>query len=71
VRVLSRRSRDGEKGIAFVTGDLATGEGIQAAVEWAEIIVHLAGSSKGDEAKARHLVDPRSSAPIGSQSPAY
>ncbi len=39
-----------------MTGDLATGEGIDAAVEGAEIIVHCAGSTKGDEDKARHLV---------------
>jgi uncharacterized protein YbjT (DUF2867 family) len=56
VRVLSRRSRDGGKGVEFVTGDLATGEGIDAAVEGTEIIVHCAGSTKGDEDKARHLV---------------
>ena len=56
VRVLSRRSRETEEGIELVTGDLATGEGIEAAVEGAEVIVHLAGTSKGDEAKARHLV---------------
>src|SRR5215211_8523076 len=56
VRVLSRRSREGGAGIEFVTGDLATGEGIEAAVEGAEIIVHCAGSSKGDEVKALNLV---------------
>jgi uncharacterized protein YbjT (DUF2867 family) len=56
VRVLSRRSREGGEGIEFVTGDLATGEGIAAAVEGTRIIVHCAGSSKGDEDKARHLV---------------
>jgi len=56
VRVLSRQSREAGEGIEFVTGDLATGEGIQAAVEGAEIIVHCAGSSKGDEAKALNLV---------------
>jgi nucleoside-diphosphate-sugar epimerase len=56
VRVVSRRSRDGEDGIEFVTGDLATGEGIEAAVQGAEIIVHCAGTSNGDEDKARHLV---------------
>jgi uncharacterized protein YbjT (DUF2867 family) len=55
VRVLSRRDHQGE-GIEFVTGDLATGEGIEAAVEGIEVIVHAAGSSKGDEVKARHLV---------------
>jgi uncharacterized protein YbjT (DUF2867 family) len=56
IRVLSRRSREGEDGIEFVTGDLATGEGIEAAVEGTEIVVHCAGSTKGDEGKARHLV---------------
>jgi uncharacterized protein YbjT (DUF2867 family) len=56
VRVLSRRDRAGEEGIAFVAGDLATGEGIDAAVAGAETVVHLAGSAKGDEVKARHLV---------------
>jgi uncharacterized protein YbjT (DUF2867 family) len=56
VRLLSRRSREGGEGIELVTGDLATGEGIEAAVEGTEIIVHCAGSRKGDEDKARHLV---------------
>jgi uncharacterized protein YbjT (DUF2867 family) len=56
VRVLSRRSRDGTQGIEFVTGDLATGEGIQSAVDGAEIIIHCAGGVKGDDNKARHLV---------------
>ena len=59
VRVLSRRSREAEDGIRFLSGDLATGEGIKAAVEGVETIVHLAGtagSAKGDEDKARSLV---------------
>jgi uncharacterized protein YbjT (DUF2867 family) len=56
VRVLSRSVREGGEGIEFVTGDLATGEGIDAAVGGAGIIVHCAGSAKGDEQKARHLV---------------
>jgi uncharacterized protein YbjT (DUF2867 family) len=56
VRVLSRRSREARKYIEFVSGDLATGEGIEAAVEGTEIIVHCAGSSKGDEDKALNLV---------------
>src|SRR5438874_6907813 len=56
VRVLSRRSRAAGEGIEFVPGDLATGEGIEAAVERAEIIVHCAGSSKGDKDKALNLV---------------
>jgi uncharacterized protein YbjT (DUF2867 family) len=56
VRVLSRRSREAGEGIEFVTGDLTTGEGIEAAVEGAEIIVHCAGSTKGDEDKTLNLV---------------
>jgi uncharacterized protein YbjT (DUF2867 family) len=56
LRLLSRHSHEGGEGIEFVTGDLATGEGIEAAVDGTEIIVHLAGSNKGDEDKARHLV---------------
>jgi uncharacterized protein YbjT (DUF2867 family) len=56
VRVLSRRSREGGEGIEFVAGDLATGEGIDGATDGTEVILHLAGSTKGDEDKARHLV---------------
>jgi uncharacterized protein YbjT (DUF2867 family) len=62
VRVLSRRSCEGGEGIEFVRGDLATGEGIEAAVEGTEIIVHCAGSAKGDEDKARRLVQAASRA---------
>jgi uncharacterized protein YbjT (DUF2867 family) len=56
VRVLSRRRQDAAGGIDIVTGDLATGEGIQSAVAGAETIVHCAGSPKGDETKAHNLV---------------
>jgi uncharacterized protein YbjT (DUF2867 family) len=56
VRVLSRhRGADGE-GIESVTGDLTSGEGVDAAVAGSEIVVHCAGSGKGDEDKARHLL---------------
>lgn len=56
VRVLSRTSHEGDDGLEFVAGDLATGDGIDAAVDGVEIVVHCAGSTKGDEDKARHLV---------------
>ena len=62
VRVLSRSGDDGEDGVEYVTGDLDTGEGIDAAVAGAEIIVHCAGSSKGDEEKAVNLVRAASAA---------
>ena len=57
VRVLSRSSGGG-----LVTGDLDTGEGIDAAVQGVETIVHCAGANKGDEVKARHLVEAASRA---------
>lgn len=56
VRVLSRGTHEDGDGIEYVTGDLATGNGVEAAVKGADVVVHCAGSSKGDEAKARHLV---------------
>jgi nucleoside-diphosphate-sugar epimerase len=46
VRVLTRRSREAGEGVEFLTGDLATGEGIEAAVQSAEIIVHCARTQK-------------------------
>jgi uncharacterized protein YbjT (DUF2867 family) len=56
VRVLSRHSHSPGDGVESMTGDLATGEGIQAAVAGAGTVVHLAGSAKGDQDKARNLV---------------
>jgi uncharacterized protein YbjT (DUF2867 family) len=69
VRVLSRPSpgaeggNKGGEGIEPVTGDLATGEGIEAAVAGTEIVLHLAGSAKGDQVKAAYLV--RAASPAG------
>lgn len=62
VRVLSRNSRESEDGVEYIVGDLATGEGIQTAVDGVETIVHLAGSAKGDEDKTRNLVQAASRA---------
>ncbi|HEX5877254.1 MAG TPA: NAD(P)H-binding protein [Actinomycetota bacterium] len=56
VRVLSRGGREAGNGVELVTGDLATGEGIDAAVEGAEVVVHCAGTTKGDEVKTGNLV---------------
>jgi uncharacterized protein YbjT (DUF2867 family) len=68
VRVLSRRSHEAGHnheaghsheagdGVEFVRGDLATGEGIEAAVDGVDTILHCAGSAKGDGDKARNLV---------------
>ena len=64
VRVLSRRDREGGEGVDVVTGDLTTGEGIEAAAEGAEVVVHCAGSRKGDEDKALNLVRAASGAGV-------
>ncbi len=56
VRVLSRHSHEAREGIEFVAGDLTTGEGVEAAVQGAEIIVHCAGSNHGDGEKTQTLV---------------
>jgi len=69
VRVLSRRSHEFEDGIEFTAGDLATGEGIEAAVDGTGTIVHLAGTAKGDEDKARNLV--RAASQAGAQHLVY
>ena len=57
VRVLSRKERATENNVEYVTGDLATGEGVDAAVKGVDVIVHCGGSSKGDEVKTRHLTE--------------
>jgi uncharacterized protein YbjT (DUF2867 family) len=61
VRVLSRRSHEAKDGIQFLTGDLATGEGIAPAVDGVAAIVHCAGSNKGDADLTRNLVRAASS----------
>jgi uncharacterized protein YbjT (DUF2867 family) len=56
LRVLSRNDHPSADGIAYVSGDLASGAGIQAALDGAETVLHCAGSAKGDADKTRHLV---------------
>jgi uncharacterized protein YbjT (DUF2867 family) len=56
VRVLSRRSHEPRDGLEFVTGDLVKDEGIETAVDGAEIVLHLAGGPKGDDEATRNLV---------------
>lgn len=62
VRVLSRRPHEPAEGVEYVTGDLATGDGVDAAVRGAATIVHCAGSAKGDDVNARSLVQAASAA---------
>src|SRR5258708_4966376 len=58
VRVLSRGVHEATDGIEYAVGDLAKGEGVEAAVEGASIVIHCAGVGKikEDSAQARNLV---------------
>jgi uncharacterized protein YbjT (DUF2867 family) len=56
VRVLSRHPHEPAEGVEYVTGDLATGQGVDAAVAGTGTILHCAGSAKGDDHKTRTLV---------------
>ncbi len=58
VRVLSRQAHESSPGIEYMTGDLVSGAGIEAALEGVETIVHCGASVKVDEdqAQVRNLV---------------
>jgi len=66
VRVLSRGRKDrlDADGVEYVTADLTTGDGVQAAVDGTEVVMHCAGSVKGDATKARQLVEAASRAGV-------
>ncbi|MGH2754312.1 MAG: SDR family oxidoreductase, partial [Actinomycetota bacterium] len=69
VRVLSRHTREPGNDVEYVTGDLLKNEGIEAAVDGAGTIVHLAGSNKGDDESTRNLV--RAASRAGTQHLVY
>lgn len=58
VRVLSRRPHEPAPGVEYVVGDLVSGEGVAAAVEGAEVVLHCAatGKPKEDAMQIRNLV---------------
>lgn len=64
VRVLSRSSHADGGGVQYVLGDLETGAGVAEAVTGVRTVVHCAGSAKGDEQKARHLVEAAAAAGV-------
>jgi uncharacterized protein YbjT (DUF2867 family) len=64
VRVLTRRTRPAEDGVAFVTGDLATGVGLEQAVGGVGTIVHCASDRKGDAEATRNLVRAAATLPV-------
>jgi uncharacterized protein YbjT (DUF2867 family) len=64
VRVLSRHSASPKDGVEYFIGDLASGQGIEPAVAGVGIVVHCAGSAKGDGEKAQNLVRAASAASV-------
>ncbi len=56
VRVLARRKRDAQPQVTFFTADLRRGEGIDAAVRGAGVIINCATSTKGDAEVTANLV---------------
>lgn len=64
VRVLSRHSRESRDGVEYVICDLLKDEGIEAAVDGVETILHLAGGPKGDDEATRNLVRAASKAGV-------
>ncbi|MFE1201725.1 SDR family oxidoreductase [Streptomyces sp. NPDC058762] len=56
IRVLTRSLRPDADGVTYVTGDLRTGEGVEAAVDGVHTVLHLAGGPKGDDEATRTLV---------------
>ncbi|WP_117212840.1 SDR family oxidoreductase [Allorhizocola rhizosphaerae] len=61
VRVLSRHA---DPSTDRFKGDLLTGEGIESAVDGAEVVVHLAGGQKGDDVATANLVRAASKARV-------
>jgi uncharacterized protein YbjT (DUF2867 family) len=55
--VLTRQTRNDEKGASFARGDLLSGIGLDAAVAGVATIIHCAGASRGDDMATRNLVD--------------
>ena len=55
-RSLSRHARDDTELVEYVTGDLDTGEGVEAAVHDVLLVIHCAGARVGDDRKAATLV---------------
>ena len=56
VRVQGRGPRVAAHGGDYVRADFATGEGVATALRGVSTVVHCAGSSRGDDHKARRMV---------------
>jgi len=61
--VLTRHGREAADGVRFLIGDLATGEGIDVAVDGVAAIVDCVTSTKGDVDATRNLARARGGPP--------
>ena len=64
VRVLSRTVHEPEDGVEYVRGDLAKSEGLGAATRDIDVVVHCAGTAKGDDIKTRNLLEAAAEASV-------
>lgn len=64
VRVLTRGHHEPAGAVEYVTGDLIRDEGVDAAVQPAQTVLHLAGGPKGDDEATRHLMRAAASAGV-------
>jgi uncharacterized protein YbjT (DUF2867 family) len=55
IRILTRHPRSAEPGIQHVVGDTVAGQGLAAALEGVDVVLHLAGGAKGDDVAALNL----------------
>jgi uncharacterized protein YbjT (DUF2867 family) len=55
VRILTRHPREDAPGVQHVEGDTVAGSGLAEALEGVEVVLHLAGGAKGDDAAAANL----------------
>lgn len=55
VRILSRHARPDAPGIHHVVGNTVSGDGLAAALDGVDVVLHLAGGAKGDDIAAEKL----------------
>lgn len=65
VKVLSRHASDRGDGVEYLAVDLRTGDGLDAALDGVDVVLHLAGAPKGDEITTANLVAAAERAEVG------
>ncbi|WP_025156505.1 SDR family oxidoreductase [Leifsonia aquatica] len=65
IRVLTRHGRPTADGVEYVVGDTVAGAGVAAAVDGADVVLHLAGGPTGDDVATRHVAEAARAAGVG------